>query len=129
MKGLDMTTTFNQLTDELIKAIASPDHSAVRMLVTGDTIAKVLTPGKLFEATGADSIVAMFDTLYGTETSHFDDVTVETGIVADRPSVSFRIRGRDQGRPYVFEQHGYYEANEGKIVWLNLVCSGNRTAV
>ena len=59
------------------------------------------------------------------ENDHIDELlTLETVPIADRERVGYLIRGHNDAGPFVVEQQAYYEARDGRITWLRVLCSG-----
>lgn len=51
---------------------------------------------------------------------------IETGRIAQRPRVGYRVRWRTpDGELLEFEQQAYYDAGPDGITWMSLVCSGD----
>ena len=59
-----------------------------------------------------------------------DEVTaldgIETGAVADRERVGYRMNVRNPDGDFVFEQQAYLSGEDGRIGWMRVVCSGFR---
>lgn len=111
----------------LARAIAGRDAPAVRLLLADDVDFKGLTPGRVWEATGADEVV---DILFGSWFEEDDRiervVDVEDGAdVADTSHVSYRFDLVNGDGPYVAEQQAYYRG-EHTITHLRVLCSGFR---
>ncbi|MGZ4150671.1 MAG: hypothetical protein ACXVQJ_11555, partial [Actinomycetota bacterium] len=51
---------------------------------------------------------------------------VETVPVADRERLRYRLRVDSDGEPFLVEQQGYYDAVEGRITRMSLMCAGFR---
>jgi hypothetical protein len=49
---------------------------------------------------------------------------VRTDAFADCERVSYRLRGHDEGGPFVVEQQGSLIEHEGRIGYLRMLCSG-----
>ena len=117
--------------DDLARAVAAKDRSALAALMTPDVDFKGLTPGRLWEATGPDEVVAVFfdswfepgDTIEGL-------LDVNAGEdVADTRHVSYRLDLRNDDGEQVAEQQAYFRATEGRISHLRVLCSGFRPRV
>ena len=111
----------------LAAAIAAKDEAALRALLADDVDFKGLTPGRIWEGTGPDDVVA---TVFG---SWFEDSdTIERVVdvserddVADTSHVSYRFDLANPGGSYVAEQQAYYRGR-ATIEHLRIMCSGFR---
>jgi hypothetical protein len=53
-------------------------------------------------------------------------IGVETGAVVDREHVSYRLSVRKPDGPHEVEQQAYLTAEDGRIGWMRVLCSGVR---
>jgi hypothetical protein len=61
------------------------------------------------------------------DSDHVDEVVaIETDEFADRQRVSYRLRGHNDGGPFVVEQQAYFTERDGRIDWMRVLCSGFR---
>jgi hypothetical protein len=86
-----------------------------------------LTPGRAWEATGAEQVVAEVMRQWFEDSDHVDElVAVETDEFADRQRIAYRLRGHNGDGPFVVEQQAYFTERDGRIVWMRVLCSGFR---
>ncbi|HUE28030.1 MAG TPA: hypothetical protein VMP89_14740 [Solirubrobacteraceae bacterium] len=111
-------------------ALAAKDRDALRELLHPQVEFRALTPRRSWEA---DDPEAVIEIVFG---SWFDDAdsiealeSVETGVVADREQLRYRLSVANPEGSFVVEQQGYLSVGEdGRIEWMRLVCSGYRPA-
>jgi hypothetical protein len=118
------TTT---LGEAFAQALARKDFDEVTRLLHPQVDFRGLTPGRMWEASDARSVVQ--DVLM----SWFDSsdelerlVSTQTDEFADRARVGYRLEGHNPDGPFVVEQQAYYEERDGRIGWMRVVCSGFR---
>ena len=111
-------------------ALAAKDREALLALLDPQIEFRALTPRRAWEA---DDPAAVAEIVFG---SWFDDgdrvlalQSVETGAVADRERLRYRLAVENAEGSFLVEQQGYLTAGEnGRIDWMRLVCSGFRPA-
>jgi hypothetical protein len=111
----------------LVRAIAAKDEAALRALLADDVDFKGLTPGRFWEGSGPDDVVAA---VFGTWFEPTDEiervVTVSEGDdVADTSHVSYRFDLLNNAGAFVAEQQAYYRGGD-TIEHLRVMCSGFR---
>lgn len=115
------------LGEQLVRALVASDLTAVRPLFAPEIDFGALMPKRLFEATGDDAVVAIFEEWYPNPVVIEAIEALESAAIADRRRVGFRIRWSDPTEgTFVNEQQAYHDVTDGKISWLRLVCSGDR---
>lgn len=121
---MEQTTTIGT---EFARAFADKDAGRLRDLLHPEIDFRGLTPSRNWEAGDAESVIAI---LLGTWLEESDEVraleSVETGTVADRQRVGYRIAVRNPEGDFVFEQQVYVGERDGRIDWMRVVCSGFR---
>lgn len=110
----------------LLDAIRARDYEGIAACFADDASFRVLTPGPLRRFRGPDDVAARFRFWFDP----LDDVEFLGGDVeeiADRVRVRYRFRGRDPEKGWQLNEHtGYAEVGGGRIVAMNLTCSGFR---
>ncbi|MCP3423503.1 hypothetical protein [Nocardioides pinisoli] len=124
---MDESTVTDTLGTRLARAIAAKDEAALRGVLAVDVDFKGLTPGRLWEGTGPDDVVA---TLFGAWFEPEDRIErvvdlSEGADVADTSHVSYRFDLATPTGSYVAEQQAYYRG-DGTIAHLRMMCSGFR---
>jgi hypothetical protein len=116
------------LGERFARALADKDHAALKEVLAEDVDFKGLTPGRFWEATGADQVL---DVLFGhwiEDHDHIDRLeSVDVGEpVEDTQHVAYRLAMTLREGPHVVEQQAYFREADGRIGYLRVLCSGYR---
>ena len=112
---------------DFARAFADKDADRIRELVHPEIDFRALTPNRNWEATDADSLVALlFDSWLEDEDEVEALDKVETDSFADRERVGYRLSVSCPDGRHLVEQQAYIEERDGKIGWMRVVCSGWR---
>lgn len=119
-------TAATEVGGKLLDAIAALDYGRIEACFSEEADMRVLTPGPLREFEGAADTAGRFrfwlDRLEGFELL---DADVEE--IADRVRIRYRFRGRDPEKGWQVNEHtGYAKVKGGRIVSLNVTCTGFR---
>ena len=110
-----------------LDALSRRDFAALAATFTEDGRLRGLVPSALREAEGRDAVAERFGIWNDAE----DWELLESGVAefADLVQLRWRVASTDPelGRT-IYEQTAYAEIDEGRIAWMNLVCSGERRA-
>jgi hypothetical protein len=121
--GTDTTT----LGESFARALGTKDFKLVGQLLHAEVDFRGLTPGRTWEARGAEQVVAEVLTRWFEPDDQIEQVQeVQTGEFADRARVGYRFAGRNGDGRFVVEQQAYYAERDGRIGWMRIVCSGFR---
>jgi hypothetical protein len=109
-------------------ALAAKDSVALAELLDPQIEFRALTPRRSWEADDPQSVL---DIVFGHWFEDTDEIealeSVETDAVADREQLRYRLAVKNPEGAFVVEQQGYLTTGEdGRIVWMRLVCSGYR---
>ena len=86
-----------------------------------------MTPNRFWEARGPEAVVSEVLKEWFLDSDEVEElVEVSSGEVADREHVAYRIRGHNPDGPFVVEQQAYLTVEDGRIVWMRVLCSGFR---
>ena len=119
-----MTSTLGR---HFAEALAVKDAKRIGELLDPQVDFRGLTPNRAWEASGAGDVTALLFGDWFEESDHLDQlVEVETTEMADRERVSYRLRGHNADGDFLVEQMAYYAEQDGRIVWLRVLCSGFR---
>lgn len=114
-----------RLARTLVDAIANHDRAALGSCFADDARFRALIPPGLRECQGAADTVDLIDSWFADSTElALDDVVIDE--IGDRLHVAYRIRGVEEGEPYVVEQQLYCAVEHGLIARADLLCSGFR---
>ena len=115
--------------EQFAEALAAKDEARLRDLLDPEVDFQALTPRRHWEAASPEEIVEIvFGTWFQPRDRIEELVAVETGSVADREHVAYRLAVRTDGEPFVVEQQAYLTAEDGRIGWMRVLCSGVRPA-
>ena len=118
-----MTTLGERFAD----AIAAHDRDALSALIADEVDFRGLTPRKVWDATDPAGVI---DAVLGHWFEDTDRISsadrAESDPVSDTRHVSYRFRIDNEDGPQVAEQQAYYREEDGRIVWMRVLCSGFR---
>jgi ketosteroid isomerase-like protein len=114
------------LGERLALAIAARDAAALTALLAPDVSFRALTPGKFWEADDAGVVVD--DMILGKWFSPERSITAILGVdcntVGAVDHVAYRFRARRPDGDFLMEQQAYLTTENGRINWLQILCSG-----
>ena len=114
--------------ERFAQALASKDRPALLGLLGAEIDFRALTPKRFWEADSAEVLVD--DIVLGTWFDANDHIEaleeVQTGSVADRDRVSYRLRIVNPDGVFLVEQQAYFGVDDDRINWLRIMCSGFR---
>jgi hypothetical protein len=109
------------------EAMAEKDAVRLRAMMHPRVDFKALTPGRFWEANDRDAVLDIFFGDWFPEHEQIESLDrVETDAFADRQRVGYRMSVATDGGPTMVEHQAYLTAENNKIVWLRLMCSGKR---
>jgi hypothetical protein len=120
-------TAAEELGSEFARALAARDAARIGALLHPEVDFRALTPGRAWEASAPDAVLStLFESWFGDS----DDIrsldAIETGEVADRRRVAYRLTVTNPDGRFVVEQQAYWSARNGQIDWMRVLCSGFR---
>ena len=123
-----MTTIHTRdVASSFLGALSRRDYEGLAATFKKDGHMRGLVPSALREPEGREAIAERFR--IWNEGEDWELLESETEAFADVVRLRWRVASTDPelGRT-VYEQTAYAEIDEGGIVWMNLVCSGDRQA-
>ena len=110
------------------KAVATKDRTGLLDVLAPELDFRAMTPNRFWEADTARAVVD--DVLLGTWFAPTDRIDalddLQTGTVADRDRVAYRLRVSNDDGTFLVEQQAYFEVTDERITWLRIMCSGYR---
>lgn len=109
----------------LAGAVASRDFATLSQWFDDQARLRALLPAETVEVVGNEAVVAQFTDWFAT----FDTVSlVGSGcdLVGDRLQVGYRLELTRGGRRWLCAQESFCRISSGRIVAMDLVCSGFR---
>jgi hypothetical protein len=111
--------------ERFVQALLAKDWTRVEGAVDPGIDFRALTPGRPWEATTRkDLIEEVFQRWFGPSDDIYEILAISTDRVAGRNRAVYRFRLRNPDGDYVCEQTAYYDATEGRITNLRILCTG-----
>ena len=121
---LDEVRELRDVGEAFLQALANRDFEALQACLQQDVSFRALVPPGIRQATDASGTVNRLRLWFG-EADSFEMLRTEIGQVADRLSITYRIRLHDSDGWQVIEQRLYCDVgDDGRISILDLLCSG-----
>jgi hypothetical protein len=115
------------LGEAFAQALSRKDFDEVTRLLHPEVDFRGLTPGRMWEASDAHTVVESVLKIWFDPSDELDHlVSTETDTFADRARVGYRLEGHNPDGPFVVEQQAYYGERDGRIGWMRVMCSGFR---
>jgi hypothetical protein len=114
------------LAADFARALAAKDPARVRALLHPDVEFRGMTPGRFWEATGPDELLAVLDQWLDENDAVEGIDALDTDGFADRARVGYRLRVRNRDGLHLVEQQAYLSERDGRIGWLRIMCTGFR---
>jgi hypothetical protein len=123
----DATAEVEPLGREFADALGRKDFDTIAGLLDATIDFRALTPNRFWEASDPAALIdevlrQWFDD--SKQVEHID--SIEADSIADRHRVAYRFRGHNADGPFAIEQQVYYTAQDGRINWMRVLCSGFR---
>jgi hypothetical protein len=119
--------TGSDLGAEFAAALGRKDFERIAELLHPEVRMRGLTPSRSWEAEGPEAATREVLAAWFDEARELEEVlSIEAGSFADRHCVTYSFRGRRPEGAFVVEQRAYYTEREGRIDWINVLCSGLR---
>ena len=121
---LDEIKELREVGEAFLQALANRDFEALRACLQKGGSFRALVPPGIRQASDASGTVNRLRLWFG-EADSFEMLRSEIGQVADRLSITYRIRLHDSDGWQVIEQRLYCNVgDDGRITKLDLLCSG-----
>ena len=124
-----MTTPRSSATDpgtRLVAALVDRDFRHLARVLTDGVCMRALIPPGLVEVSGAEAAAAKFSSWFG-DAEELDLMRSGSDTVADRLHVFYQLRVKKPGDvSKIVEQHLLCTYDDGRVIALDLVCSGLR---
>lgn len=111
----------------LAKAMATKDGAGLLDVLAPEVDFRAMTPDRFWEAGSARAVVDIAFGDWFEPTDRIDALDdLQTGAVADRNRVAYRLQVSNATGTYLVEQQAYFEVEDDRITWLRIMCSGYR---
>jgi SnoaL-like protein len=116
------------LGERFARAFAAKDRDTIRALLAEDIDFRGMTPRRFWEATSPDGVLDVLFANWVEDSDHVDGLEyVEQGAdVVDTHHVAYRLAISTPDGPHLMEQQAYYRAEDGRMSYLRVMCSGFR---
>ena len=106
--------------------MAAQDAAALKQLLAPRVSFRALTPGRCWESDDADAVVdeVILGTWFSPERSITRILKVDCATVGTVDRVGYRFQARLPDGDFIIEQQAYLRAENDKISWLRILCSG-----
>jgi len=110
-----------------VEALAAKDREALAALFDPQVDFRGVTPGRAWEASDPEGVVEILLGSWFEPQDHIQEtLEADTEPVMGRERLRYRLRVESEGTMYVAEQQGYFDAPDGRITRMSLMCSGFR---
>ncbi|HEY7658998.1 MAG TPA: hypothetical protein VIC58_00200 [Actinomycetota bacterium] len=110
-----------------VRSVAAKDRDALTSVLDGEIDFRGLTPSFEWRARTPDEVAEIVFGSWFEPHDHVQEVLdVGTKTIADRHHVRYVFRVESQGELYLVEQQGYFDAPDGRITRMSVMCSGFR---
>jgi hypothetical protein len=116
-------------TGRFVDAILARDFPRARGLLSPDIDFRAMTPNRVWEASGPVGVEEVLHAWFEHPEREVERVDpIESASIQDTMRVGWRVHGRGVDGPFVYEQQAYVREDDGRVVWLRVMCSGPRPA-
>lgn len=124
-----MTAVPASVTGELVDAIIARDLPLACAFLHPDIDFRAMTPSRVWEANSPAGVEEVLRAWFEHPDRDVEWVNpTEPASVEDTLRVGWRVHGRDANGPFTYEQQAYAREDNGRVVWLRVMCSGPRPA-
>jgi hypothetical protein len=122
-RGQTMPT---DLGERFANTVAAKDAAALKELLKPRVNFRALTPGGYWERDDADAVVddVILGTWFSPERSITRILKVSCATVGTVDCVGYRFQAKLPDGDFIIEQQAYFEAENDKMSWLRILCSG-----
>jgi hypothetical protein len=112
---------------EFARALAEKDSARIRDVLHPAIDFRGLTPGRTWEASDRDAVIALLFDQWFEETDEIKTLErLESDTFADCQRVGYRFSVSNPDGDFLVEQQAYISDRDGQIGWMRVVCSGYR---
>jgi hypothetical protein len=112
---------------EFARALAAKDYGRIVELFAPEVDFRGMTPRRVWEAKAPDAVVTEILQQWFEDSDEIETlVNLETDSFADRERVGYRFRVSNPDGRFLVDQQAYLTAEEGRIVWMRVLCAGFR---
>lgn len=124
-----MTAVPASVTVGFVDAILARDFCRARGLLDPAIDFRAMTPSRFWEAEDPAGVEEVLRAWFEHPEREVERVEpTEPTTVEDTLRVGWRVYGSGTDGPFVYEQQAYVREEDGRVVWLRVMCSGPRPA-
>jgi hypothetical protein len=114
------------LGERFARTVASQDPDALKGLLAPKVSFRALTPGKYWESDDADAVVdeVILGAWFSPERSITRILRIDSAAVGAVDHVGYRFGATLPDGDFIVEQQVYLRAENDKVSWLRILCSG-----
>jgi hypothetical protein len=115
-----------ELGECFVRAVAARDADALRILLAPEVEFRALTPGRVWQRSDADAVIddVILGTWFSAERSVTEIVAVDCAEIGPIGRVGYRFVVRFPDGDHLIEQQAFFKAEDDRISWLQILCSG-----
>jgi hypothetical protein len=112
---------------EFARALFNKDSGRLLELLGAAIDFQAMTPRRSWEASDPDAVLSILFGHWFEDTDAIEALeALDTDGFADRERVGYRFSVRNPEGRFLVEQQAYLSADEGRITWMRVLCSGYR---
>jgi hypothetical protein len=113
--------------EQFAEALAAKDEARLRDLLDPEVDFRALTPRRHWQASNPDEVMEILLGNWFEPSDRIEELlAADAGALADREHVSYRLAVSRPDGPHLVEQQAYLTAEDGRINWMRVLCSGVR---
>ena len=114
--------------EAFVRAVGSRDFERAISALAPNVDFRALTPNRYWTADTPAEVLDVLKLWFEPGDNIDELLDVQCDAVADRDRVAYRMAVSNADGRFVVEQQAYYDAHEGAITWMRVLCSGWRPA-
>jgi hypothetical protein len=114
------------LGERFVRSVAAQDAESLRELLAPKVSFRALTPGRYWEIDDADPVVdeVILGTWFSPDRSIARILGIDSATAGAVVRVGYRFQAKLPDGDFIVEQQAYLKAENDKISWLRILCSG-----
>jgi hypothetical protein len=112
---------------DFARALATKDFDRVRELMAPEIDFAALTPRRHWQAASPDEVISTILRQWFEDSDEIEALEhLDHDVVSDRERVGYRFSVSNPDGRFLVEQQAYLAAQDGRITWMRVLCSGFR---
>ena len=109
-----------------VKALAEKAFDRAVTALAPNVDFRALTPNRYWTAESPTEVLDVLNLWFEPEDRIDGLLDLQSDLVGDRNRVGYRLAVSNADGDFVVEQQAYFDASDGVITWMRVVCSGWR---